>query len=164
MPDSEVSGIINKISGHWMHKKLLMGYVNAVLFLYIILISWKNGQNSWLLHPSLWFLYNPLSPPFPQSPKHFQNPPKPSTFSCRLTTWQSKWIHRSYLFDLSAVRYCWRLIPCKTTSSFSHSTNAYFLLILNMSVDIIIFFSLKYDSGTPELLSLDFLLWIFSKP
>lgn len=41
-----------------------------------------------------------------------------------------------------------------------HSTYAYFLLILNMSIDII-FFSLRYDSGTPELLSLDFLLWIF---
>lgn len=153
MPDSEVSGIINKISGHWMYKKILMGYVNTVLFLYIILIPWKNGQNSWLLHPSLWFLYNPLSLPFPQSLKHFQNPQNR----------QSKWFHRSYLFDLSAVWYCWQLIPCKTTSSFFPSTNAYFLLILNMSVDIIIFFSLRYDSGTPELLSLDFLLWVFSK-
>lgn len=34
-----------------------MGYVKTVLFPYIIPISWKNGQNSWLLFPS------PLSSP-----------------------------------------------------------------------------------------------------
>lgn len=110
------------------------------------------------------FLYNPLSPPplppISQTfPKTLQNPrplvtdwplynPSESIGPTCLTCLQYDTV------DGSA--------PCKTTSSFSHSTNVYFLLILNMSVDIIIFFSLKYDSGTPELLSLGFsLLWIF---
>lgn len=56
MPFWDKSENINNILDYLMHKKLFMGYVNTVLFLFIIQISQKNGQNSWLLHPFVCFL------------------------------------------------------------------------------------------------------------